>query len=325
MRERNIAMKELRRRIDEELSDFTFKDIPESRRTAPAANGKDKKMKINKKALAIFIAAAAAVGSTVTAGAATGWDYSRLIKGFFPGSEKAGNTVQRDVLSDTIQTVDPQNVTSTFENYDVAFDGAIFDGTVLMVSATIRNKDGSPFTDSNYDFKSISFPEGAKSGVGGCELNEDGSLRLYCIMSYADEKEFPTAAYTFKEFCRYPDDPNRCEMLDSGSLSVEFSVDTRCETRSFMLTDREGNVVEARLSPISVKLIQKFVVDEKRYKYTRITIMGENDPLVTPGDFRLACGETDPQTGIKNHIIGFPHPIDINSVTAITGEAYIAG
>ena len=323
MRERNIAMNELRRRIDEELSDFTFESIPECKRKAPQTTGKDKKMTINKKAMAIFIAATVAVGGAVTAGAASGWDYSRLISGFFPDTKGNESAVQAQILSGAIQTIDPQNITDTFENYDVEFDGALYDGTVLMVSATVKNKDGSPFADGEYDFKTMRFPEGSMGGHGGCELNNDGSLRVYLTMMY-DAENYPTAAYTFEGLCRYPDDPNRFEMLDSGSLSVEFDVDASCETRSFMLTDYDGNVIEAQLSPISLKLIMpKNVPEEELYKYKQITISDENGALISPQDIVFGCGDYDPQTGIENHIRGFARPIDINSVTAITGEAYI--
>lgn len=317
MRERNIAMNEIRRRIDEELSDLTFDSIPECRRKTLSTTGKDKHMKLNKKALAILVAAAAAVGCAVTAGAATGWDYSRLIKGFFPET-------QTEALSGVLQTIDAQNIANTFENYDVAFDGAIFDGNVLMVSATVKNRDGSPFPDSNYDFDSIGFPEGTKGGYGGCELNDDGSLRLFCAMSYGDAEEFPTAVYTFKGLYRYPDDPDRRELLDSGSLSVEFAVDARCETRSILITDSDGYVVEAQLSPISVKLIMpKDVPDEELYRYNQITISGENGVIVSPQDVVFQSGELDPQTGLENIIMCFSRPLDINAVTSITGEAYI--
>lgn len=314
-------MNELRRRIDEELSDFTFESIPETKRKAASAR-KDRKMKLNKKALAILVAAAAAVGCAVTAGAATGWDYSRLIKGFFPETQSEAQT---EALSGTLQTIDAQKITSTFENFDVAFDGAIFDGNVLMVSATVKNRDGSPFADGNYDFESIDFPEGTMGGSGGCELNDDGSLRLYCTMLYGDAEEYPTAAYTFKGLCRYPDDPDRFEQLDSGSLSVEFAVSARCETRSILLTDLEGDVVEAQLSPISVKLVMpKAVPDEELYKYKQITISGENGVILSPQDVVLRSGELDPQTGFENIITCFSRPLDINAVTSITGAAYIA-
>lgn len=318
-------MNELRRRIDEELSDLTFDSIPECKRKAFPTTGKDKKMKLNKKALAICVAATVAVGCAVTAGAVTGWDYSRLIYGFFPETDGADITVQAEVLSGTLQTIDAQKITNTFENYDVSFDGALFDGTVLMVSATVKNKDGSPFADSNYDFSRIRFPEGTKGGAGGCELNDDGSLRLYFTMMYDDAEKYPTAAYTFEGLCRYPDVPERCEVLDSGSFTVEFDVDARCETRSFTLTDHDGNVIEAQLSPISVKLIMPTNVPEKElYKYKQITISGENGVLLSPQDVVLRGGELDPQTGVENVITCFSRPLDINAVTSITGEAYIA-
>lgn len=322
MRERNIAMNEIRRRIDEELSDLTFDSIPEYKRKALSTTGKDKHMKLNKKALAISVAAAVAVGCAVTAGAATGWDYSRLIKGFFPETENTATATL--MLESTIQTIDPQDVSNTFVNYDVSFDGAIFDGNVLMVSATVKNKDGSPFADSNYDFGSIRFPEGTKGGVGGCALNDDGSLRLYCTMIYGSADEFPTAEYSFEGLVRYPDDPARIELLDSGSLSARFTLDDSCETRSFMLTDHDGDVIEALLSPISVKLIMpKPISSEESYKYERITIYGENGALLTRQDRVFGGSELDPQTGIENYIMCFRSPIDISAVTSITGEAYI--
>lgn len=317
-------MNELRRRIDEELSDLTFDSIPECKRKALTTTGKDKKMKLNKKALALCIAAAVTVGCAVTAGAATGWDYSRLIRGFFPDTKGNESVVQTQILSGAIQTIDAQNITNTFENYDVEFDGALYDGTVLMVSATVKNKDGSPFADGEYDFKTIRFPEGTRGGSGGCSLNDDGSLRIYLSLMYDDAETYPTASYTFEDLCRYPDDPERCEMLDSGTLSVEFDVEDRCETRSIMLTDHDGNVIEARLSPISVKLIMpKNISETETYKYKQITIWGENGVLISPQDIAFGSGSYDPQTGIENHIKGFVCPIDINAVTAITGEAYI--
>lgn len=317
-------MNEIRRRIDEELSDLTFDSIPEYKRKALSTTGKDKHMKLNKKALAISVAAAVAVGCAVTAGAATGWDYRRLIYGFFPETDEVDITVQAEVLSGTLQTIDAQKITNTFENYDVSFDGALFDGTVLMVSATVKNMDGSPFADSNYDFGSIRFPEGTKGGVGGCALNDDGSLRLYCTMIYGSADEFPTAEYSFEGLVRYPDDPARSELLDSGSLSARFTLDDSCETRSFMLTDHDGDVIEALLSPISVKLIMpKPISSEESYKYEQITISGENGALLTRQDRVFGGSELDPQTGIENYIMCFRSPIDISAVTSITGEAYI--
>ncbi|MGN0688531.1 MAG: hypothetical protein ACI4KA_10550 [Oscillospiraceae bacterium] len=317
-------MNHIRRRIDEELSDLTFNSIPECRRKALTTTGKDKKMKLNKKALAICIAATAAVGCAVTAGAVTGWDYSKLIYGFFPETDGADITVQADVLSGTLQTIDAQKITNTFENYDVSFDGALFDGTMLMVSATVKNKDGSPFEDSEYDFEHIRFPKGTKGGTGGCELNDDGSLRLYFTMMYDDVEKYPTAAYTFEGLCRYPDVPELSELLDCGSFTVEFDVEDRCETRSFMLTDHDGNMVEAQLSPISVKLIMpKSIPENELYKYKQITIMGENGVILSPQDVVLGCGSLDPNTGIENHIMCFSRPLDINAVTAISGAAYI--
>ncbi|MGN0651158.1 MAG: hypothetical protein ACI4KM_12030 [Oscillospiraceae bacterium] len=317
-------MNELRRRIDEELSDFTFESIPECKRKAPRTTGKDKKMTIKKKALAICAAAIVAVGGALTAGAVNGWDYSRLISGFFPDTKGNESAVQAQILSSAIQTIDPQNITNTFENFDVEFDGALYDGTVLMISATVKNKDGSPFADGEYDFKSIRFSEGTGGGSGGCSLNDDGSLRVYLSVMY-NAAAYPTAEYTFEGLCRYPDDPARYELLDNGSLSVEFDVDASCETRSFMLTDYYGNVIEAQLSPISLKLIMpKNVPEEELFKYKHFTISDENGVLISPQDIVFGCGDYDPQTGIENHIRGFARPIDINSVTAITGEAYIS-
>ena len=92
-----------------------------------------------------------------------------------------------------------------------------------------------------------------------------------------------------------------------------------------MLTDNDGNVVEAQLSPISVKLIMPTNVPEKElYKYKQITISGENGVLLSPQDVVLRGGELDPQTGVENVITCFSRPLDINAVTSITGEAYIA-
>ncbi len=324
MRERNIAMNEIRRRIDEELSELTFDSIPEYKRKALTTTRKDIHMKLNKKAMAISVAAAVAVGCAVSAGAATGWDYSRLIKGFFPETENTETTTL--LLESAIQTIDPQDVSNTFVNYHISFDGAIFDGNVLMVSATVKNKDGSPFTDSNYDFGSIRFPEGTKGGVGGCELNGDGSLRLYCTMIYGSADEFPTAEYSFEGLVRYPDDPARSELLDSGSLSARFTLDDSCETRTFMLTDHDGDAVEALLSPISVKLIMpKPISNEELYKYEQITISGENGAILTQQDRVFGGSELNPKTGIENYIMCFRSPIDISAVTSITGEAYITG
>lgn len=317
-------MNELRRRIDEELSDLTFDSIPECKRKEFSTTRKDKNMKLNKKALAISVAAMITVGGAVTAGAANGWDYSRLIKGFFPGTESTESTTI--LLESALPAIDPQNISNTFEKYDVSFDGAIFDGSVLMVSATVKNKDGSPFTDSNYDFGSIRFPEGTKGGVGGCELNADGSLRLYCTMICGSTDESHTAECSFNGLLRYPDDPAQTDLLDNGTLSAVFTLDDSCETHSFMLTDRDGSVIEARLSPISVKLIMpKAVSDLELYKYTGITIFGENDVLFSPQDCVFAGGESDPQTGIENYIMCFRSPIDIGTVTSLTGEAYITG
>lgn len=315
-------MNEIRRRIDEELSDLTFDRIAECKRKAIHTTGKDKNMKINKKALALCVAATVAVGCAVTAGAVTGWDYSRLIYGFFPETDGDDITIQAEVLGGTLQTIDAQKITNTFENYDVSFDGALFDGTVLMVSATVKNKDGSPFADSEYDFKSIRFPEGARSGSGGCSLNDDGSLRLYSTMMYADADNYPTAAYTFEGFCRYPDYPERFEMLDSGSFTVEFNVNVGCETRNFMLTDHYGNTIEVQLSPISVKYtMPDNIPDEERYKYN-ITVMDENGVLLSRQNVVQSCSQIDQQTGIKNEIMCFSRPLDINAVTSVTGAAY---
>ena len=46
--------------------------------------------------------------------------------------------------------------------------------------------------------------------------------------------------------------------------------------------------------------------------------------LLSPQDVVLRGGELDPQTGVENVITCFSRPLDINAVTSITGEAYIA-
>ncbi len=315
-------MNELRRRIDEELSGLTFDSIPESKRKALPTTRKERSMKLNKKALAICAAAVVAVGCAITAGAVSGWDYSRLIRGFFPGTESAA---QAEALEGTVQMIDPQNISNSFENYDVSFDGAIFDGNVLMVSATVRSKDGVSFEDSNYDFNKIAFPEGTRGGAGGCDLNDDGTLRIYNIMTYSSDDKAPVAKYTFEGLCRYPDWPERYETLDSGSLTAEFPLEKRCETRSIMLKDKDGGMIEAVISPISVKLVMpESVAEEDADKYKSITIMGEDGVIFSTDDFNIRAGLYDPETGLKSHIFGFPNPIDINAVTAITGEAYIS-
>ncbi len=309
-------MNELRKRIDEELSDLTFDSI-KCGRMVPATTERNKKMILNKKAIAICAAAVVAVCGTVTAGAVNSWDYGRLIRGFFPAASETESFAQTPVPS-----IEAKKITNTFENYNVEFDGALFDGTVLMTSATVTSKDGTAFSDGNYDFERIQFPEGAKGGVGGCSLNDDGSLRIYCTMFY-DNADVQPATYTLEGFCRYPDDPSRYEMLDSGYMSVEFDVDADCETLNFTLADLDGNAVEAKLSPISLKLTPNSALNGQ-YDYDSITLLGEDGALLTPQDITYAGSETDSKTGRESRILFFTKPVDIASVTAITGEAYAA-
>lgn len=309
-------MNELRKRIDEELSDLTFESV-KCRRSALPTTERNKKMTLNKKALAISAAAVVAVCGAVTAGAVNSWDYGRLIRGFFPAANVSESA---QTISSAIRSIDAKNITSTFENCNVEFDGALFDGTVLMVSATVTGKDGAAFADSNYDFARIQFPEGAKGGTGGCELNDDGTLRMYCTMFY-DNADVQTAAYTFEGICRYPDDPDRYELLDSGTMSVEFDLDASCETRTVTLTDRDGNAIEATLSPISLKLTPSAALNAQ-YDYDSVTLLGENGVLLSSQNIRYAGSETDSQTGRESRILCFTEPVDINAVTAITGGAY---
>ena len=318
VRERNIAMNELRKRIDEELSDLTFESV-KCRRSVLQTTERNKKMTFNKKAIAISAAAVVAVCGAVTAGAVNSWDYGRLIRGFFPAATVSESA---QTFSSAVRSIDAKNVTSTFENYSVEFDGALFDGTVLMASATVAGRDGAAFTDGNYDFARIQFPEGAKGGTGGCELNGDGTLRMYCTMFY-DNADVQTVAYTFEGICRYPDDPDRCELLDSGSMSVQFGLDASCETRTLTLTDRDGNAIEATLSPISLKLTPSAALNAQ-YDYDSVTLLGRNGALLAAEDIMYAGSETDSQTGHESRILCFTKPVDINAVTAITGEAYKA-
>ncbi len=258
-------MNRIREEIDRELSSVTFESIDKERleRKLSYMTRKDKHMKLNKKLITGVAAAVAGVTVlTVSVGAATGWNYGRLVSEFF-GREDIGQSEADAInkLDSVMQQIPDGSVTNTFTNYDASFDGIICDGKALMVSATLKSKDGTPFDENNY-YSGFFRVEGTRThgGYEGVRVMDDGTLQAVCCYQVdITEKTNMNISYNYllcnSDELKFQDvsELNPEEVLDPGVLSTEIEVDVCRDYKEFELTNADGNVINAHITPISIE------------------------------------------------------------------------
>ncbi len=272
-------MNKIKEQIDRELNSFTFDSIDRTRLEEKLSHRrKDKHMKLNKKLITGIAAAVAGVTVlTVSVGAATGWDYGRLIRGFY-GREDIGQN-EADAMNklenliqdipDNSGTNDVKGVYSnTFTKYDAKFDGIVSDGKVLMASVTLKSKDGTPFIAEedgrNSRYSGFFRVEGIEN-QGGSEwwrVREDGSLQCMCIYNDVNitEKTKIKISYNYLlcdasvlKYCDVSEiDPD--EVLDPGVLTAEIELDVNEDYKDFELKNADGKVMNAHITPISLEI-----------------------------------------------------------------------
>lgn len=279
-------MNRIRDEIDRELSGLTFEKIEKGAAGELPAERKEKKMKFNKKIMMSVAAAAAVTAVTVTAGAASDWNYGRLIGGFFRHQDTASTQSTEGAEQDgrdkpvsetesanltppasAVALLDPlmQNakITSTFTNYNARFDGIIYDGNVLMASVNLAAKDGTPF-DPEHHYMGAFRTEGiGMSGHEWSHVNEDGTLQVYSVFTQADisgDTEIEISYY----YVLYDSDMLKWqpadelppeEVLDPGSITAKLKPKKCGIEKEIELTDGNGAVIQMHITPISMELI----------------------------------------------------------------------
>lgn len=283
-------MNRIRDEINRELSGLTFEKIEKGALGELPKKRKEKNMKFNKKIITGIAAAAAVAAVTVTAGAASDWNYGKLIGGFFrdqnvtnpeaepdgqnqPASETGEPSANPAPPASAVALLDPllQNaeITSTFTNYNARFDGIIFDGKALMASVNIAAKDGTPF-DPAHEYMGTLLAEGiSMSGHQWSEVNEDGTLQVYRIFDHADISEETEVTLTYhymlydSDMLKYQpaDELPPEEVLDPGSISATLTLDKCGIGKDVELKDADGNIINVHITPISMELIydQSFI------------------------------------------------------------------
>lgn len=338
-------MNKIKEQINRELSSVTFDSIDKERleRRLSQTTRKDKRMKLNKKLITGIAAAAAGVAVlTVSAGAATGWDYGRLVSGFF-GREDI-NQSQTDAinkLNSVMQQIPDGSVTSTFTNYDASFDGIICDGKAIMVSVTIRSKDGTPFTAEENGranrYSGFFNFEGIEEGSGSerFRVKDDGSLQCMCISKVdITEKTKIKVNYNYllfnSEELKFQDvsELNPEEVLDPGVLTAEFEVDVNKDYKDFELKNADGKVINAHITPISVELTYdpSIFADGRDCLPDLVIYNKDGNELV--GSYEYSGGTGDPygsENGIAFYTLTFAKVIDVDDIGGITCMDYSFG
>ncbi len=344
---------DLRNEINEELSSVNF--VTKERLDRLKAEERHKPMNIRKRIFAISAAAVAAVFATVSVGAATGWDYGRLISGFFHADNEKDIEVQENnerarKLQGLMQQIPEDSVSNTFKNYDVSFDGLIYDGNVLMVSSTIRSKDGTPFIEKGaYDYTTFYKIEGGSIKASGAkewsEVKEDGSLQacvIYDNVNIPDKEKIKISMNYLlhdSQELKMPKNINDIdpdEVADTGSISAELEVKICKVFRDFVLTNDEGKTINAHVTPLSVKYtFEPYLLDElEAIEFTGVmysrkygiiddkgTVSGVMSGLRTTGDNSGEYGNA--KEGFI--VYAFAEPIDVEQIDGISDGNYSWG
>ncbi len=331
-------MNKIKEQINRELSSVTFDSIDKERleRRLSQTTRKDKRMKLNKKLITGIAAAVAGVAVlTVSAGAATGWDYGRLVSEFF-GREDI-NQSQTDAitkLDSLMQQIPDESVTNTFTNCDASFDGIICDGKTIMVSATIKSKDGTPFDENNY-YSGFFMIEGARGGYEGVRVMEDGTLQAVCCRQVdITEKTKMNISFNYllcnSEELKFQDvsELNPEEVLDPGVLSAEIEVDICRDYKEFELTNADGKVMNAHITPISLELTyEPTTFADGRNSISQVVIY-DKDGNELVGPYEYSGGIADPEgleTGIAFYKGTFAKVIDVDDIGGMTCMEYSFG
>lgn len=303
-------MNRIRDEIDRELSGLTFEKIEKGAAGELPAERKEKKMKFNKKIITGFAAAAALAAVTVTAGAASDWNYGKLIRGFFPHStEESG--VDLDGYMQEVTTAE-----NTFTEVEASFDGAIYDGNCLGVSVSFRKKDGTPFEDGRYGMDYACPWRQSGGSVGSIGLQEDGSLGGFIMLGdTSDVKNEGSVWVEVSNLTLYSDDLSEKELIDGGAISAEFTPECCRESRSFTLSDEKGRVVTADVTPISIRI--RYSQGLTAYDIPRSVISGANGVLIGKEDYHTITGGLLPQSDDEYQLFTFAKPIDITAITRI--------
>ena len=341
-------MNKIKEQIDRELSSVTFDSIDKERleRRLSQTTRKDKCMKLNKKLITGVAAAVAGVTVlTVSAGAVAGWDYGRLVSGFF--GRKDLNQSETDAinkLDSVMQQIPDGSITNTFTNYDASFDGIICDGNAMMVSVTLRSKDGTPFTPeedgrrSRYSgfFKAEGIEK--HGGVEWCKVREDGSLQ--CLRIFNDvnitEKTKVKISWNYllcnADVAKEPDiseiDPD--VVLDPGVLTAELEVDVNEDHKDFELKNADGKVINAHITPISLELTYEpttFADGRNRISPPDLVIY-DKDGNELVGSYEYSGGSADPEgskNGIASYNATFARVIDVDDIGGMTCKDYSFG
>ncbi len=345
-------MNRIKEQIDRELSSVTFESIDKERLEIKLSHTrKDKRMKLNKKFLTGVAAAVAGVTVlTVSVGAATGWDYGRLVRGFF-GREDIDQEESDAIskLENVMQEIPVDSVTNTFTNYDASFDGVICDGNAMMVSVTLRSKDGTPFIaeeDGRSSRYSGFFKAEGKNLGGGqewCSVREDGSLQCMRIYDHVNitEKTKIKISWNYllcnSDELKYQEiselDP--AEVLDPGVLSAEIEVDVCEDYKEFELTNADGKVINAHITPISLELTYEpgtiFADGSNNLLYANdIVIYGKDGSILVDSDeYTTGVGdETGKSVGMAGKAFyrgTFAKVIDVDDIAGMTCMEYFFG
>jgi len=347
-------MNKIKEQIDRELSSVTFESIDKAKleRRLPHKR-KDKRMKFNKKVPAVIAAAVAGVTVlTVSVGAATGWDYGRLVSGFFGREDidqdeadamnKLGNLIQD--IPDNSGTNDAKGIYSnTFTKYDAKFDGIICDGKSLLVSVTLKSKDGTPFIaeeDGRSSRYSGFFTAEGIERQGGFErwlVREDGSLQCMCLYNHVDITEKTKVKITYSYLLCDSDELkfvdvseiNPDEVLDPGVLSAELEINVNEDYKDFVLKNADGKVINAHITPISLELTYEPTLfsDEEETRPGDITVYGKNGSVLL-GNYDYISGSADPDgsfNGTASYNATFAKVIDVDDIGSIVCKDFTSG
>ncbi len=344
-------MNRIKEQIDRELSSVTFESIDKERLEIKLSHTrKDKRMKLNKKFLTGVAAAVAGVTVlTVSVGAATGWDYGRLVRGFFGREDVAQE--ESDAISkleNVMQEIPADSITNTFTNYDASFDGVICDGNAMMVSVTLRSKDGTPFIaeeDGRISRYSGFFKAEGIEKQGGsewCKVREDGSLQCMRIWDDVNITEKTNVKISWKyllcnaDVVKEPDiselDPN--VVLDPGVLSAEIELDVCNDYKNLELTTEDGQIINVHVTPISICFTYEpgtvFADGSALIHANDIVIYGKDGSiLVDPYEYTSGVGdETGKSVGMAGKAFyrsTFAKVIDVDEIGGMTCMEYSFG
>ncbi len=337
-------MNKIKEQIDRELSSVTFESIDKERlqRKLSHTARKDRHMKLNKKLITGIAAAVAGVTVlTVSVGAATGWNYGRLVSGFF-GRKDIGQSETDAInkLENVMQEIPDSSVTSTFTNYDASFDGIICDGKALMISATLKSKDGTPADANNY-YSGFFNVEGTRlhGGYEGVRVMDDGTLQAICCYQVdITEKTKLNVSYSYllcnSDELKFQDvsEFNPEEVLDPGVLSAEIEVDVCEDCKDIELKNADGKVINAHITPISIDITYEpgtvFADGESLLHPSDMVIYGKDGEILI--DYTMCNGGSGDETGMNSRGVAyynstFAKVIDVNDIGGVVCKDYTFG